>query len=44
MSLLLDETFQQKGVSQFPINWFLICENLLYVTLITNVKSMLRSN
>ena len=30
MSFLLDETSQQKGVSQFLINWFLMCKTLLY--------------
>ena len=29
-SFLLDETSQQKGVSQFLINWFLMCKTLLY--------------
>ena len=30
MSFLLDETSQQKGVSQFLINRFLMCKTLLY--------------
>ena len=30
MSFVLDETSQQKGVSQFLINRFLMCKNLLY--------------
>ena len=30
MSVLLEETSQQKGVSQFLINWFLMCKTLLY--------------
>ena len=30
MSFLLDKTSQQKGVSQFLINWFLMCKTLLY--------------
>ena len=30
MSLLLDETSQQKGVSQFLISRFLMCRTLLY--------------
>ena len=30
MSFLLDETCQQKGVSQFLINRFLMCKTLLY--------------
>ena len=30
MSFLLDETFQEKGVSQFLINRFLMCKTLLY--------------
>ena len=30
MSFLLDETSQQKGVSQFLINRFLLCKTLLY--------------
>ena len=31
MSSLLEETSQQKGVSQFLINWFLMCKTLLYM-------------
>ena len=31
MSFLLEETSQQKGVSQFLINWFLMCKILLYM-------------
>ena len=31
MSFLLEETSQQKGVSQFLINWFLMCKTLLYM-------------
>ena len=30
MSFLLEETSQQKGVSQFLINRFLMCKTLLY--------------
>ena len=30
MSFLLDETCQQKGVSQFLINRLLMCKTLLY--------------
>ena len=30
MSFLLDETSQQKGLSQFLINRFLMCKTLLY--------------
>ena len=30
MSFLLDETYQQKGVSQFLPNRFLMCKILLY--------------
>ena len=30
MSVLLEETSQQKGVSQFLTNWFLMCKTLLY--------------
>ena len=30
MSVLLEETSQQKGVSQFLVNWFLMCKTLLY--------------
>ena len=30
ISFLLDETSQQKGVSQFLINRFLMCKTLLY--------------
>ena len=30
MSFLLDETSQQKGLSQFLINQFLMCKTLLY--------------
>ena len=30
MSFLLDETSQQKGASQFLINWFFMCKTLLY--------------
>ena len=31
MSFLSNETYYQKGVSQFLINWvFFICETLLY--------------
>ena len=30
MSVLLEETSQQEGVSQFLINWFLMCKTLLY--------------
>ena len=31
MSFLLEETSQQKRVSQFLINWFLMCKTLLYM-------------
>ena len=31
MNFLLEETSQQKGVSQFLINWFLMCKTLLYM-------------
>ena len=31
MSFLLEETSQRKGVSQFLINWFLMCKTLLYM-------------
>ena len=31
MSFLLEETSQQKGVSQFLINWFLMCKTLLHM-------------
>ena len=31
MSFLLEETSQLKGVSQFLINWFLMCKTLLYM-------------
>ena len=30
MSFLLDETSQQKGVSQFLVNRFLMCKTVLY--------------
>ena len=30
MSFLLDDTSQQKGLSQFLINQFLMCKTLLY--------------
>ena len=30
MSFLLDDTSQQKGLSQFLINRFLMCKTLLY--------------
>ena len=30
MSFLLEETSQQKGVSQFLISWFLMSKTLLY--------------
>ena len=30
MSFLLDETSQQKGVSQFLVNQFFMCKTLLY--------------
>ena len=38
MSFLLDETSQQKGVSQFLRNRFLICETTVCINLNPEIK------